>query len=83
MSPRPRSTFGKRQKEQARQEKQQAKAQRRMQRKLEKQTQGPDPESEQMPLNPEEFSSQPEPHSHPSMLLDSSDNASDNAKDVR
>ncbi len=35
MSPRPRATFSKRQKEQARQEKQRAKAQRKQQRKLE------------------------------------------------
>ncbi len=38
MSPRTRSTFAKRQKEQARQEKQRAKAQRKLQRKLESQT---------------------------------------------
>lgn len=37
MSPRPRATFSKRQKEQARQEKQRAKAQRKLQRKLESQ----------------------------------------------
>ncbi len=35
MSPRPRATFAKRQKEQARQEKQRAKAQRKLERKLE------------------------------------------------
>lgn len=37
MSPRPRVTFAKRQKEQARQEKQRAKAERKLQRKLENQ----------------------------------------------
>ncbi len=41
MSPRTRSTFAKRQKEQARQEKQRAKAQRKLQRKLESQTRLP------------------------------------------
>ncbi len=41
MSPRTRSTFAKRQKEQARQEKQRAKAQRKLQRKLENQTRVP------------------------------------------
>jgi hypothetical protein len=37
LSPRPRATFAKRQKEQARQEKQRAKAERKLQRKLESQ----------------------------------------------
>ncbi len=45
MSPRTRSTFAKRQKEQARQEKQRAKAQRRLQRKLESQTRVPGEDS--------------------------------------
>ena len=43
MSPRPRATFAKRQKEQARQEKQRAKAQRKQQRKLETQAGGGPP----------------------------------------
>ena len=45
MSPRTRSTFAKRQKEQARQEKQRAKAQRKLQRKLESQTRVPGEDS--------------------------------------
>lgn len=43
MSPRPRATFNKRQKEQARQEKQRAKAERKQQRKLETQPGGGPP----------------------------------------
>jgi hypothetical protein len=43
MSPRPRATFAKRQKEQARQEKQRAKAERKQQRKLEGQPGGGPP----------------------------------------
>jgi len=45
LSPRPRVTFDKRRKEQARQEKQRAKAQRKLQRKFDKQTAATDPES--------------------------------------
>ena len=45
MSPRPRSTFAKRQKEQARLEKQRTKAQRKLQRKLENQATGEPTES--------------------------------------
>lgn len=45
MSPRPRATFSKRQKEQARQEKQRAKAMRKAQRKLENQQAAQQPDS--------------------------------------
>ncbi len=62
LSPRTRSTFAKRQKEQARQEKQRAKAQRKLQRKMESQTRSPEddaanPEtpSDTQPEAPSEF----------------------------
>jgi hypothetical protein len=51
MSPRPRATFTKRQKEQNRQEKQRAKAQRKLQRKLESQSGVPPQDAEEAPAN--------------------------------
>ena len=51
MSPRPRATFTKRQKEQNRQEKQRAKAQRKLQRKLENQAGVPEPDAAETPEN--------------------------------
>jgi len=51
LSPRPRETFTKRQKEQNRQEKQRAKAQRKLQRKLENQTGAPPQDTAEAPAN--------------------------------
>lgn len=60
MSPRPRATFAKRQKEQARQEKQRAKAQRKLERKLENKqaTEGvaPDQSTDTFPADEEPVS---------------------------
>ena len=56
MSPRPRATFTKRQKEQNRQEKQRAKAQRKLQRKLESQAGVPSQDAEEIPANEEAVS---------------------------
>ena len=53
MSPRPRATFTKRQKEQNRQEKQRAKAERKLQRKLESQAGVPPPDTEEISTNEE------------------------------
>ena len=61
MSPRPRATFTKRQKEQNRQEKQRAKAQRKLQRKLENQAGVQPPDSEEISAN-EEAVSESSPH---------------------
>jgi hypothetical protein len=51
VSPRPRATFTKRQKEQNRQEKQRAKAQRKLQRKQESQTGVPPQDTVETPAN--------------------------------
>ena len=67
MSPRPRATFAKRQKEQARQEKQRAKAQRKLQRKLEDQAGVRHTDIEEVAPN-EEAGSELQPHSNPKSL---------------
>ena len=61
MSPRPRATFAKRQKEQARQEKQRAKAERKLQRKIENQA-GVLPQDAEEILADEEAVSESSPH---------------------
>lgn len=61
MSPRPRVTFNKRQKEQARQEKQRAKAERKLQRKIENQA-GVLPQDAEEILADEEAVSESSPH---------------------
>ena len=67
MSPRPRATFAKRQREQARQEKQRTKAERKLQRKLESQAGAQHANSEEVALN-EEAISESQPHSNPESL---------------
>ena len=66
MSPRPGTTFAKRQKEQARQEKQRAKAQRKAERKLENQGGVPPTDTEAAPN--EESASEFPPHSNTESL---------------
>jgi hypothetical protein len=61
LSPRPRATFTKRQKEQNRQEKQRAKAQRKLQRKLDGQAGVQPQDTEHVPAN-EEAVSESSPH---------------------
>jgi len=61
LSPRPRATFAKRQKEQARQEKQRAKAERKLQRKIENQA-GVLPQDAEEILADEEAVSESSPH---------------------
>ena len=63
---RPRATFSKRQKEQARQEKARMKAQRKVQRKLEKQTPGQESDTEIYDSsNDDQILPMPEEESHP------------------
>jgi hypothetical protein len=62
LSPRPRATFSKRQKEQARQEKQRAKAERKLQRKLDNQAGVQHPDTEE--VSNEEATSEPWPQSN-------------------
>jgi hypothetical protein len=56
LSPRPRATFTKRQKEQNRQEKRRAKAERKLQRKLESQAGNQPQDAEELPANEEAVS---------------------------
>ena len=65
MPTRPRQTFSKRQKEQARQEKQRAKAQRKQQRKLESQTAGSQTEADATNLDDAIDASAPQDGSAP------------------